>query len=522
MKSNSRLLILLAFSLALRVLYLGSREIWYDDAFSILLSGKTLSAIVSGTSVDTMPPLYYFLLHFWMLAGHGLVWIRLLNVFLSLGVVGLLYGVVSALFDTQTGLWAALLAAISPFQIYHAQEVRMYTLLAFALLGYTWFFIRIWQHSKQESVKNASFRRGRADTIPFVRSKSGSSRKLPSIRSARLNWIGLVVFGTAALYTHNLAVFSLVALDGFLLLRRQWRLLGRLVAAQALMALLFLPWLVFVPGQISKIQTAFWTPRPGLVELIQTVIQFNASMPLPALSLIAAAVLSFAILTMIAIEGLRKSERSIGLGLLAVLALVPPALLFAVSYLMRPVFVPRGMILSSLAYYGIAGAVIARPNRKGIGSLLAVLFVMAAMISMPYQYQYSQFPRSPFRQALAYLQSSLQPGDVVVHDNKLSFFPMDYYDPALPQTFVADTPGSHNDTLALQSQAAMNLFAQPDLEQAVGVSSRIYFVVFSETIQEYTQQGLAGHPSLAWFESRYQQVDRRAFNDLEVYTFARP
>ncbi len=522
MKSNSRLLfILLAFSLTLRALYLGSREIWYDDAFSILLSGQSLASIVSGTAADTMPPLYYFLLHFWMAAGHSLIWIRLMNLLLSLGVVGLLYLVVSALFDARAGLWAGVLAAISPFQIYHAQEVRMYALLALTLLGYTWFFIRLWQSNNpsgdaapegsQGPISRTELRRS-----PGVRWKS-LGPELPAWK-----WAGLIACGAASLYTHNLAAFTLVAPNLYLLLRRQWRLLGRLLAAQVLMGLLFLPWLVFVPGQISKIQTAFWTPRPGPVELIQAIVQFNASLPLPGLWMMAAVLFSFLILTVVLIEGLHKSERSAGLGLLAAFALVPPALLFAASYLMRPVFVPRGMILSSLAYYGLAGAIIGRTRRKGIGACLAVLFALSALISLPYQYRYNEFPRSPFRQAAAYLQDTIRPGNIVVHDNKLSYFPVFYYDPGLPQNFIADLPGSHNDTLAPQSQLALRLFAEPGLVQAVGDRSQVYFVVFTEAIQEYQQQGQAGHPGLEWLQAHYRQVDRQVFNDLEVYSFARP
>ncbi len=510
MKSNSRLLlILLAFGLLLRSLYSGSREIWYDDTFSILLSSSSFSAIVSGTAADTMPPLYYFLLHIWMALNQSLMWIRLLNVLLSLGVVWILYRLIADLFGVQAGLWAAALAVISPFQIYQAQEVRMYSLLALTLLGYTWFFVRLWL--REGGSKGFE---DRLEGLGPIRTPLGSG-------SQRWNWAGLVLFGTAALYTHNLAAFSLIAPNVYLLLRRQWRLLGRLMAVQALMGILFVPWLVFVPGQISKIQTAFWTPRPGPVELIQAIIQFNATLPLPGLWMMVAAVLSFLILTVVLIECLRKSESSAESGLLAAFALVPPALLFAASYMMRPVFVPRGMILSSLAYYGIAGAVIARSWRKGIGAVLAGLFVTAALISLPYQYRYNEFPRSPYREAAAYLEATVQPGDRVVHDNKLSYFPMHYYDAGLPQSFIADPPGTHNDTLAVQSQAAMNLFAEPQLSGAVGDAHQVYFIVFREAIQEYQQQGESGHPGLAWLQAHYQQVDRQAFNDLEVYSFRR-
>ena len=135
-----------------------------------------------------------------------------------------------------------MLAAISPLLVYHAQELRMYTLLTLSLTAYAYFFLlaRKWTHQR-----------------------------------AGIAWIGVVLAGTMSLYTHNLAIFSIVSLNAFLLLRREWKELARLVVAQVVMFVLFLPWLQFVPGQIQKIQEAFWTPRPGLLEVVQALVAHN-------------------------------------------------------------------------------------------------------------------------------------------------------------------------------------------------------------------------------------------------------
>ncbi len=129
---------ILGLGLLLRVLLLNSRSIQYDDAFSILLSERSLGEIVSGTAADTMPPLYYFLLHFWMMVSGNIWWLRLLSVGLNMGSIVLLYSLVSNLLGTRSALWAVFLAAISPIQIYHAQDLRMYALLAFCQMAYLW------------------------------------------------------------------------------------------------------------------------------------------------------------------------------------------------------------------------------------------------------------------------------------------------------------------------------------------------------------------------------------------------
>ena len=40
--------------------------------------------------------------------------------------------------------WASLFAAVSPLQIYHAQDIRMYALLEFCQLGYAFCLLKAW------------------------------------------------------------------------------------------------------------------------------------------------------------------------------------------------------------------------------------------------------------------------------------------------------------------------------------------------------------------------------------------
>jgi mannosyltransferase len=67
---------IMALALFLRCLGLNTRGIQYDDAFSILLAERSLPDIVRGTAADTMPPLYYSILHFWLQVSLGKVCIK--------------------------------------------------------------------------------------------------------------------------------------------------------------------------------------------------------------------------------------------------------------------------------------------------------------------------------------------------------------------------------------------------------------------------------------------------------------
>ncbi len=480
---------ILGLGLLLRVLLINSRSIQYDDAFSILLSARSLGKIVSGTAADTMPPLYYFLLHFWMMVSDKLWWLRLLSVVLNMGSIGLLYSLVSQFLGTRSALWAAFLAAISPIQVYHAQDLRMYALLAFWQMSYLWFFGKIWLLSLAE--KKIS---------PWV-------------------WVGLAVSGALAMYCHNLAGFIIIAPNILLLVKRKWRLLIKLCIAQAAIALLAAPWLLMVPGQVEKIQGAFWTPRPGMVEVLQALVLFTASLPLPGMWFVIALVLSLYLLVIVILELARLKTDREQILFLVVMGLTPPVLLFVLSYVMRPVFVPRGFLISGFMYAGLAGHVIARGWEKKVSIFVMGSFVVASLIGLPYQQTFRQFPRSPFAEAVAMLEEDLQPGDRLIHDNKLSSFPFLVYAPEIEQEFIGDDAGSHNDTLAYASQEAMQLFPVSNIAQAADGAERVYFVVFTQAIAEYEALQGMPHPRLAWLTEHYRQVDVSVFNDLEVYRF---
>jgi mannosyltransferase len=202
---------LLLFALTLRCLFISTRGIQYDDAFSILLAQRSLPEIIRGTAADTMPPLYYFLLHFWMFVSTEIWWYRLLSVVLSMGSLVFLYLIVKKLTGTTAAAWALFFGAVSSFQIYHAQDIRMYALLQFFQAAYIYFFILL--------IKN-------------------ENQKVST-------WAGLILAGTGAFYTHNLGAFFLLAPNIYLLIQRKWKLQSRLIASQTGMFILFLPWAIF-------------------------------------------------------------------------------------------------------------------------------------------------------------------------------------------------------------------------------------------------------------------------------------
>jgi hypothetical protein len=162
----------------------------------------------------------------------------------------------------------------------------------------------------------------------------------------------------------------------------------------------------------------------------------------------------------------------------------------------------------------IAGSV-PKPVKWGL-LLPSAAIVVASLIN---HYTYAGFPRPPFDEAAAFLRSHYQPADAIVHSNKLTFFPIHYYDRSLPQEFIADVPGSPSDTLAYPTQQALGLFATSDIGTATLGHERVWVVVFHREIEEYRAAGHANHPQLAWLEQHYTLVSVTSFNDLDIYEY---
>jgi hypothetical protein len=145
--------------------------------------------------------------------------------------------------------------------------------------------------------------------------------------------------------------------------------------------------------------------------------------------------------------------------------------------------------------------------------------VLASGIALPALYTFDGFPRADFRSVVEIVSNRIPADGLVLHDNKLSYFPCQVLAPDLKQAFLPDEPGSMNDTLAPATQAALGITPAKDVETAVQDHSSVYFVVFRQAIQEYLDMGQAGHPTLSWLDQRYHRTEILEVGDLSVYVY---
>lgn len=156
------LLIVIAIAVLLRVINLSSREFWYDEVLSLLLSTgqktsystpkelpvtladytpllslpvensisdilATLKKLLQGLAGEPHPPLFFLGQHLWLrLFGNSVAATRSLGVLFSIGAMGSAYGLGRRLLGHQGGLLLAALLGTNTYYLFHSLNVRMY------------------------------------------------------------------------------------------------------------------------------------------------------------------------------------------------------------------------------------------------------------------------------------------------------------------------------------------------------------------------------------------------------------
>ena len=492
---NSKTAAILALALVVRLLGITSRPIWYDEAFAILFSQKGLSAMLYGTlaptgagSADIHPLGYYTLLWLWMnVFGDSILAVRLLSILAGVISVFLVYLIaLEALSDVRSAQLAMLLAALAPFPIHYAQEIRMYSFLSMWLLLTTY-----------------SYQRG---------SKSGNWRW----------WALFSISAASAQYTHNLAAFYLVPLALSPLFQKDWKTFRYVVFAGLGALILYLPWIIQLPSQFAKIQQAYWVERPDISKLLTLLLVYITNTPLPT-QLIAVALVFTLIIVMIGIlqtvKTARHAESKGGLWVFY-LAFVPPLLLFLFSQ-WRPVYIERALITSGTVFNIWLAWVLTKTNLSNVARYTLSGLILASFTLGIYQHvTYRDFPYGPFEELNQSLGERIQPQDVIIHSNKLTFIPAIYYDSELSQEFIGDPPGSRVDTLAPATQEVLGVNGQADIKAAIGSAQRIWYIIYQRSLDEYIAGGLPTHPDIEYLESQYQLQSQESWDGLQIYLFS--
>ncbi|MBN2555333.1 MAG: glycosyltransferase family 39 protein [Anaerolineales bacterium] len=490
--------LILGAAALIRLPGLYTRPLWYDEAFAVLFSSKGISAMIYGTltaeagvAADVHPLGYYFMLYGWgRLFGISPVSVRTLSLLLGLMSLFLAFELTRELFDRRTALFALGALALAPFPVHYAQEVRMYALLAVLVMGAGLMFIKA-VHAP--------------DRYGF--------------------WLAFGLFAAGAQYTHGLAFLYLVPISTTALLLQDRKILAKTFLAGAGAVILYVPWLVHLPGQFARLQWAYWINRPGLQEILQVLIHFTSSLPAPQWSLTPVLFFSLSLTCLAGLEMARsvrrRARKSRQAAWVLYIAAAPPALMLIISQ-WQPIFILRALMPAAIFFTIWLIWAMLQPKLPGIVRNTALgMLAISYGIGLIGWYTFSGFPYAPFEALTAFLRESRQPEDVILHTNKITALPAIFADPNLEQRYLADPPGSPSDTLAAATQSALGLFALPDMESLSSVDDDFWLVMFVQEEQEYLEASYSAHPVRLALEEQLQLESMTRFGDILVYHYSR-
>ena len=261
----------------IRVIYVGVRELWYDEVLSLLLSTsqrtgysnppdipvaladysnllqlpqfssatgfiEAIKPLLQGlVGREPHPPLFFLSQYLWLpLTGTPEASMRSLNLLLSLGAILGAYGMGRALFNHRGGLILAALLGLNPFFWFHSLNVRMY-----------------------------------CPTVLWVTLSGWAALQLCHQRtSRRLMWYLLLTITVAAGFlTYYLSVLWFLALGCVVLIKdlKRWWHYGLCGLGAACLAA---PWVYWgLPQQLRNVDLNRFSTQTSLIETITQHIQ---------------------------------------------------------------------------------------------------------------------------------------------------------------------------------------------------------------------------------------------------------
>ena len=414
--------ILILAGVALRLVGLGVRDLFRDEAASWLLSRYSFEDLVRHTTSEAYPPLYPLLLQAWTWVwGDGEVAMRLLSVTAGLVMLLAAWRWAAEALGTGASLVVLGLVAFSPMAMADARNARMYALEGmFATLAW-WFIWRL-----------------------LHRGRIGAARRGDQLLAAAF------VAGELWSLAFGLPVAALQAIAvAIVWLHARSDPAGRARARSALIAIvggaaLFIPWLPALLRSAAS-SSSFWTGPPGRTALLETfAAMFVGTSLLPA-------VVGTTLLLALLASGLERllrgrhpslddgDARLLGALVLMGIALVP--LIWIGSYV-RSVYDQRyfGAAIAPSALAIAAGwtALVSRrraqrPTALGgwcrwglplAGVAVTVCVTLGSGLALADSLR--GVGLAPSSAVMGYLREHMRAGDVVIAVDARSYFPIAY------------------------------------------------------------------------------------------------
>ena len=413
-------ILILIFAALMRFYRADWAALWYDEAFSVVMSTHSPAKAVSIAATDVHPPLYYLVLKTWIsMFGSELYALRALSACAGVIAVGLGVWLTRQVATRRAAVFAGILLAMLPVAIRYSHEVRMYALLSVWMTGATIALV-YW-------VK-------RPDRHRYL--------------------VIYAVLIAAGLYTHYFAILGIMSHWLYVLCIRQPLDTGRprrifypqWWVANTVAGLLFVPWLPVLMAQLSNASSLGWIQPVTLRSLPSTLWQYlilNNGTELTAFVYWGLMPLILALCVYCMVHDKQPQRFS---WLLVIYLWAPLLVMFIVS-LHFPLFIARYFTFSALSLPILLGVGLDRlmRNHRWLTGLIFVAFLGTESVGIYNLYgaqDNSNDDNRPRQERINVLTSVInehfQPNDQIIVLNYFWYSSVAYYNthPVLPVLYA--------------------------------------------------------------------------------------
>ncbi len=473
---------ILGLAFLVRIVALDTQGLWRDEVDQWRFALQPWSEMLRNfTRAGWNGPLYSPLLRVWIaLTGDSAFAMRYFSLLWGVLSVALLYVLVKRLLDAHSAAWSALLMALSPYMVWYAQEVKMYT----------------W--------------------VPMLVLLALYALDHACVRPDWRWWATVLVATSLAFYSHLLAALLIpVEVLWFWLHPRRHRFAwGGGAITLALLTLPYLPMLGWIaPLLLTERETGY--PAYSLGQMTTTlfsgwtsgVSQSLSGGPLPFY-----VALFLGIMAVVGLAVLIFRNRLDTLTQLLLWLLVPLLLLWLVS-LRGPIFTDRYLIWTAPAFYVLVGVGLAAVHNFRRWSIV-ILLLHVLVLNGVSLYRQATIPIKPqFELATRHIEASRRPDELLLFQIPYNHYVVGYYARAMldpwaeaPFTNWRQEDGSYRVYMAYVDKEMTSITAG-----YTGV-----WLVYSEVAlwddRELVKQ---------WLDLHWNLVDQQSYVGVTVYHYTR-
>ena len=383
------------------------QSIRLDESQSLWVAIQSPQSLLTWVSEDVHVPLYHILLHvFLTITDFSLTNARLFSSIWYLASLPIIYLLGLHVSGKKVALLAVFLSSLSPFLLWYAFEVRMYTMFLFFSSVQLLAFVRLIQSNFQQH--------------KFI----------------------FVLSSSLGLYTHYFFIFQIIAqalyfIGGNLyqLSRQRFNLQNlhhQLKSSYQLTGLYFLagltltPWLYFIYSQGNAVATKPLIPPPNTYTLFQTITQLLFGFQTTSFVNITISLWPLTLVVLFYLFTKRARAPILYSGLLLMMVLAPLGIVYAASHI-QPLFLTRYFMLITPALIILISWFI-QSYRQIASVLLTIILSTVLVSSLLWQNTNAQSPvKENYAHAATYLHENASAYDVIAVSAPFTIYPLEFY-----------------------------------------------------------------------------------------------